>query len=284
MAQYIVNVLSLSSMNILVALGFHISFRTQRFLNVSHAIAYVVAPYTVYVVSHYLGFLLMLPILSGLLVAGLTGGALEYGIYAPLRQLRSSGAILLMASLGVYVIAENIIHMLFGSEALSLYDGTVTVRTLIIGARVTSPQIISIVCAFILMTATGIFLYTSVGGRVYRAAASNEMLSLEHGIDVARIKELSSFFGAAIIGCAGIIAAYDTSVEPGTGLHALFLGVVISIIGRTLSGIIITALLINLIQTLITIYGGAEWRTPLAFVALLIFILLRPQTIFDSSD
>ena len=220
-------------------------------------------------------------IFSILLVAVL-GIANNKYIYKPIRKIGGTPLILLIASLGVYVIMQNLVSLFFGDDAKSVRSGVVKVGLDIFGARITPVQIVIIISGIVLAVLTWVLLkYTKIG-KASRAVANNPTLSEIYGINKEKIYNFVFAYGSALAAIAGILSALDTDMTPTMGFRPLMMGVIAMIIGGvgSIPGIVLGALLLGFAQNLAAWYLPSQWQDAIAFTIMLIFLLFRPQGFF----
>ncbi len=63
-----------------------------------------------------LGWPIYATIPAAIILASLLGWLIEFTIYRPLRKKKSSSIILLLASLGIYIVLQNLISLFFGDD------------------------------------------------------------------------------------------------------------------------------------------------------------------------
>ena len=204
---------------------------------------------------------------------------MEFFPYLPLRRKGASPLVLLLASLGIYVVLQNIISMTFGDDIKSIRSGPVKEGLNVFGARITPIQVFTIVVSVVLVIAVAVLLKKMKMGKAMRAVASDPKLANVCGLDSDRVILLAFAIGSVLAGVAGILVALDVDMTPTMGMNALMMGIVAVIIGGvdSIIGIILGALLLGLAQNLGVWYISSQWQDAIAFAILLIFLLFRPQ-------
>lgn len=187
--------------------------------------------------------------------------------------------ILLLASLGIYIVLQNTISLIFGDDTKSIRSGEVREGLEILGARITPIQIAIICTSIVLVIATAIFLQRTKIGKATRAVANDPELANISGIDSDRVILYTFAIGSALAGIAGILVALDVDMTPTMGMNALMMGVVAMIIGGvgSIPGVALGALLLGFAQNFGVWYISSQWQDAIAFGILLIFLLFRPQ-------
>jgi branched-chain amino acid transport system permease protein len=140
--QLIVNSIISTSVYLLVALGFAIIYRTVRFFHFAHAAVFTSGAYLTFLFNQIFGLYLYTSILLAIIGASLIGCMMEWLVYKPIRRKKSSSLILLLASLGIYIVLQNVISMVFGDDTKSIRSWEVKEGINLLGAYITPVQII----------------------------------------------------------------------------------------------------------------------------------------------
>ena len=279
LSQQLINIIVIASGYILIGISFSIVFRACGFLNVSHAVPFTVAPYSAFYIIKNFSISLWTAALAGLILSGVLGLFLEYVIFRSLRNKEASSLVMLLASLGIYVIFENVLSLIFGNSPHPLQAGVVSRVMDILGASMTAPQMVLIVAAIAVASLTTVATrYTKIG-IAYRAVCFDHELARVSGLDHERIILQAFFLGSVLAGLAGILSANDTNIHPSMGLKALFMGIVVVVVGgkQSILGITLASMLVSVAQTTGVWKISSQWQDAIAFVILLIFLLFRPQ-------
>jgi len=191
----------------------------------------------------------------------------------------SSSIVLLLASLGIYIVLQNLISLFFGDDTKSIRTWEVKEGIEIAGAYVTPIQIVIIVTSIALVILVSGYLSLAKTGKAMRAVASDSELSNLSGIKSDRIILISFAIGSALAGIAGILVALDVDMTPTMGMNMLLMGVVAMIIGGVGSiwGIVLGSLLLATAQNLAVWYISSQWMDAVAFGILLLFLLFKPE-------
>ena len=174
-------------------------------------------------------FIAAIPVSIGL--CAVLGVIIETSVYRPLRHKGSSSLILLLASLGIYIVLKNIISMVFGDNTKTIRSGIVKEGLQILGARITPVQITIICVSLLLVLSCFLFLKYTKNGRSMRAVSNNPELALISGINSDGVVFWAFALGSALAGIAGILVALDVNMTPTMGMNALMMGVAAVIIG-----------------------------------------------------
>ena len=282
MTQIFINILISSSIFLLIALSFSLIYEITRFFHFAHAVVFTSGAYFAFLFHILFGFPLYLAIPLACMGACLIGCMMEWFIYKPLRKRGATNIILLLASLGLYIVLQNTISMIFGDDTKSIRTWPVVAGHEVLGARITDVQIIIIAASIVLVALVAGFLALAKTGKAMRAVANNKELANISGINSDKIILISFALGSALAGIAGILVALDVDMTPTMGMNALMMGVVAMIVGGVGSiwGIALGALLLALAQNLGVWYISSQWQDAIAFAILLIFLLFKPEGFF----
>lgn len=282
MIQTLINILFSSSTLILVALSFSIIYQVTKFFHFAHAVVFTAGAYFTFLFNQLLGWSLIIAIPIAVVCTSILGCLMELLIYKPLRKKKSSSLILLLASLGIYIVLQNIISIVFGDDTKSIRTWPVAEGLDVLGARITPVRIIIIISSIVFLTLVTIYLTLAKNGRAIRAVANDSELANISGINSNKVILTSFAMGSAIAGIAGILVSLDLDMTPTMGMNALMMGVVTMIIGGVGSvwGIVFGALLLASAQNLGAWYLSSQWQDAIAFAILLFFLLFKSEGFF----
>ncbi len=276
--QIPLNIIISTSLLLLIASSFTLIYYLTKYFHIAHAVTITLGAYLTFLFSIQLGFSLWFAIPLAIIIAVLINVISEIGIYKLLRKRETSSWKMLVASLGLYVILQNLISLIWGNDAKSLSTWPVKVGHNIFGAYITEVQIITIVVSTILFTAIILFLQYASLGKQIKAVSSNTELSNIFGISSDSVILWSFIIGSALASIAGILIALDTHMTPTMGFHVFLYAVVAMIIGGVGSykGLIGGALLLATAQHLSAYYIDSKWMDATAYVILILLLIWKP--------
>jgi branched-chain amino acid transport system permease protein len=262
------------------ALGFGLIYFTTRHFHIAHGAVYTLGAYTAYYSIVQLHFNTALAGVIVLAVTAFCGFVLEKFIYGPLVQRRAAGEVVLLSSLGVYVVVANTVAAQAGDENVILRGGveqTVTVMS----ATLTSVQLLQAVSGLLGIIVLGIVLRFSRVGRRFRAVAESPDLSLVLGVDVQRVRLQVLIAGSVLSGLSGFLSALDTGADPHVGFPAFLNASICCLFAGTASFLAPAAgaLLLGLLQGLAVWWFGAQWRSAAVFSLLAVLLLIGGRRI-----
>ena len=276
--QLISNIILTFCISLLVGISFILTYYPTRFFHIAHAIVLTASAYFTFLFSRQLQCPIILAVPLAILCATAVGMLSEIALYKPLRKRKASPMILMITSLGFYIVLQNVISMIWGDSTRSVRTGAVKVGNEFLGAYITDIQIVTVAVCVALFVGCVMFMRYSRIGRNIRAVASNPELSNVVGISSDRVILWAFGIGSALAAVAGILIAFDTDMRPTMGFSWLLYGVVAMIIGGVGSnwGLMGGALLLATAQHLAAYYIGSQWMDAMAYIILILFLIARP--------
>ena len=275
--QLVVNGLIAGCLVALLAGAFSVLYSASRFFVFTFGASYTAAAYTLLAGKDALPMWALCPL--GILMATALGAGLEQGIYRPVRRKGEQPLVLMLASIGLYMILQNLVSLAFGDTTQTVRSPTPPVSLEFFGARVTSIQLVIASAAVLLMVATWFLLrHTSFGLRL-RAVLGDAELAKTIGLDVDHIVLLGASLGSGLAGAAAVLTSQDIDLVPTMGFDALLLGVVGAVVGGigTVRGAALGGLLVGLLRHVTVWQLPTQWQDGIVFLLLLGVLLLRPQ-------
>lgn len=266
----------------LLAVGFGLIFTTTRIFHFAHGAVYTFAGFIVYSLTTTLEWPLAAAIVLAMGICGVVSAGIELAIYRPLRARRASPLVVLIASLAILVLAQNLLAIFYGNEIRSL-GGAVVFRGFEIGPIwVTSIQLITIAACAVLFGLLKLFLHYSRYGKIIRALANNFEAARIIGADTDRAFLVTFVVGGILVVPAAVLVGMLTGLKPFMGTSAVLIAAIAVIVGGmgSIMGAAPGALIIGVSENLAVWQISTEWQTAIAFAVLLLFIIFRPTGFF----
>jgi branched-chain amino acid transport system permease protein len=282
MQEALVYGLIAGSVYALIALGFGLIFSTMRFFNFAHGAVFTTGAYLNYALFTLVRLPFWLSIMLAVCLSALLGLAFESLVFQRLRRRGSSSLVLLIASLGLLTLSQNIISMVFGNDTKIVRSTLVGEGIPLFGARITGIQAAIVLTSLVLFLATATLLRWTKIGTAARAVADDPELATTKGIESQRIIWFTYLLGSALGAVAGIMISLDVNMNPTMGFNALLYGVVAVVVGGLgdILGAYLGGLLLGVAQHLGVWFIRSEWEDAIAFTVMVLFLLIRPRGIF----
>jgi branched-chain amino acid transport system permease protein len=267
---------------ILVALGLTLVYGLLRILHVAHAALFTLGGYLGVLVTNAtgslaLGFMVSLP------AVGVVGILVYEAVYRPI--LHKPPFVALIASIGVFIAAEELFRILFGPYGISYaephLDGSVALGG---GIAIRTAELATIGGASLAILLLWLLATRTRTGVAWRATVTDPTMAESFGISVRQVRYLNFFVGSALAAAAGImVGLLNNLVEPGMGAVPAYKALAIIVLGGlgSIPGALVASVALGVIESFGTIYlSGVLDRDAIAFAFLIAVLMLRPQGLF----
>ena len=276
--------LSLASVLLFVALGLAITFGLLGVINMAHGEMLMLgayATYTVQTLMHGHRFYLLAAIPVAFLATGLVGAALERGV---IKHLYGRPLETLLATWGISLGLIQTVRLIFGAQNVTVANPDWLSGGLEIANGLVLPWSRIAVVGFVILVAAGVWfiLQKTRFGLQVRAVTQNRAMASCLGIRTKRVDALMFGLGSGIAGLGGVALSQLGNVGPELGQNYIidaFMVVVVGGVGR-LTGAVVAALGLGIINKLIEPAAGAVTGKIVVLVVIILFIQRRPQGLF----
>lgn len=283
--QLLVNGLIAGSIYALVASGFSLIYATNKFVHFAHGTTVTVSAYFMFALFSQLGVPFYVAAVMTIIGAGALGWLMYAALYRPLKQRGSSNAILLVASIGLMILLENLMLLIFGADVKTLNFIEVRKGIEIGGAVITPLQIVIIAISVLLLISLWILTKKTKFGMTMRAVSDHPELARISGINADKAAAQSFMLGSSIAGLAAILIALEQNIEPVMGTGLIIKGFTGAIIGgiTSLPGAVLGSYILGLAENFGIWWLPSGYKDAIAFVLLFVFLLWRPAGILGLS-
>lgn len=281
--EILLNGISLGTLYCLITLGFAFTYTVARFFDMSQGAAFLVGGYLGYQAINVWGIGLLPGILLAILGSGLFGAIVNIVLVTPLRKRNATSLVLFLATIGLLMLIQSVLAYHYGSDT-KVYESGASLTVSIGNISVSQNQIRIAVSTFVLIMLTLLSVKLTTFGRRIRAIADSQILSTVIGIPVQKVIFMVFIFASAISGAGGFFFGLDKTIEPNTGLSAILVAMIASIIGGVgnILGAIAGSFALAIIGSLVQYYLPGEWKYTTIFVIFIIFMALRKQGILGT--
>jgi neutral amino acid transport system permease protein len=267
----------------ITALGLSLIFGTTGLVNFAHGelvtLGAVLAWFLNAPTPTGLGLTLIVAgILATILSAG-AGGAIELGLWRPLRRRRTGLIQMLVISIGLALVLRNLIQIWFGGSSRPYFDYTIQQPWTLGPLRLTPRDAAVMLLATLTLVGIATMLQRTRIGKAMRAVADNRDLAESSGIDVQRVILVVWVIGGGLAGFGGILYGLSENVSYLMGFRLLllmFAGVILGGLG-TAYGAMVGSIVVGLVTELSTLFFSTELKFVWALVVLILILLVRPQ-------
>jgi len=268
----------------LFAAGLSLVFGVMRLVNIAHGDFIVLAGYIALMIVGLTG---LHPFVSLVIVVPLMA-ALGYGLQRLVLQRTLGEDILppILVTFGLAVIIQNVLLMLFSTDAQRLSAGAFETESLRVGGiAIGALPLLTFGVAVLLIAGLEYVFFRSRAGRAFRATSDDAEIAKALGVSTAHVFGLAMALSFSVIAVAAVLLAARSSFDPFAGPARLLYGFEAVIIGGlgNLWGTLAGGIVLGIAQTL-----GAQISPSMQILAghLVFFIVLalRPRGLFPRMD
>lgn len=298
MAQQILNAIFIGSIYALFAVGYTLVFGVLDVLNLAHSAVFMLGAVIAYSLVALHGQPFWLGAVVAVLACGCLGLVIEYVALRPLRRRNAPPIAALISTIGLALIFVAIVEQATPGTFFSWLwqDGANSVRFPasavpnptwhVAGLTIEGTKLGILVTTIVLMLVLGyVVRYTQVG-RALRAVAESPRIAMLLGINVDRIFASTLFVSSALGGLAGLLFGLAISdISPYIGRDQVELkGLVVIVLGGmgSIPGAVVGGYLLGLIEVLAFVRFGSNVEAGIAFAALFLILIVRPQGLFGA--
>jgi branched-chain amino acid transport system permease protein len=290
--QQIINGLSLGSVYALIAVGYSLVYSILSFSNFAHGGFLVVGGYICYgLLSGFdvYGFFtvpasnIWIASLGALIGAGLVAVLTERLAYKPIRERTSMTLYLLIASMGVSIVIENLFVIVVGGRFRALPQNTFPSALFNLGTNVTASafDVCSLVIAVAFLGGLQLFLRRTRWGLAIRAAACDLRTAGLMGVNVSLLIGIVFFVAGLLAAVGGVFLSVRYTLYPQLGgiTTKAFVAAVIGGLG-SLPGAVVGSLILGLAEMLTAGFISSQMRDLVVFSMLVVMLLVKPAGFF----
>ena len=275
---HVINVLMLSSIYVLVALGFALVFSIMRIMNFAHGAIYMIGGFVCYNFWVPLGLGPWLSLLATMIVIGAFGLVLERVCFRPFRKDFEKAVIMAIA---LVIILKTGADLTVGAHSKSMppiVSGGLQVGPYVIGAD----RLIVFLIAAALLGGMMLFIKKTRIGQAILAIAQDHDGAALMGINTDRVSALVCALGCALAGLAGglVGSVLVLHVSIADAMLVKIIAVVIIAGIGSIGGIWAGGLAMGTLDTLGPYFLPNVVSDPLSLALVVLILVLRPQGLF----
>jgi len=264
-----------------LSIGLSISFGLLDIVNIAHPAFIILGAFVCFIFNSHYGFD---PILIGIIFAPAfyVLGTLIYRIYYESFEKTGAEALRGLAFFfGVMFIIEVILIMSFGVDFQMVQADYIDFKATFGVVDIPFRMFVPFVIAMMMTLGLQYFSSRTFFGRAMQAVAQDTLALRLMAIDPARIKRIAFGLSLATCSIAGALLVIVIPIEPSVG--RLYIGQVFAIVVLgglgSQSGTLIAAMLLGLVESMITTFFGPSWSPAVAFGALILVLAFKPTGI-----
>lgn len=235
--------------------------------------------YAAWVMNHGAGLPLLIAVVISAAVVAALAVLCDRLVF---ERLRDAGSItLLVASLGLSLVIENICRFFFGNATRN-FDVEIARPIRWHGLRLNHEQLVTAVTVLLCVILVQLVLYATPLGRAMRATADNPALAAVRGIERNTIARITWALSGVLLALSGVLAGLDRAIDPLLGWSyqlPVFAAAILGGLGSPV-GAVLGAVVIGLVEELSTLILPTNYRQLVSFAVILLLLLVRTQGLF----
>jgi branched-chain amino acid transport system permease protein len=280
-AQLLVDGVINGSHYALLGLAFGLIFGPSRITHFAFGPVYALSAYACWTAAVPLGLPLPLAAAAGVAAGALAGVATYRILYRPFERRQSPSLVILIASLGLFIVLENTLGVVFGSDTKVVpgFNAAVILLGDVVFTSVQAGQVLALIA---LALALALFLKRTDYGKAVMAMTDNPEMARIVGIDTVRLTTLVFALGSAMAAVPAVLILLKEGATPYMGFTAVFMAFIAVVVGGigSLRGAVLGGYALGIVENLGAWQIPTEWQSTIAFVVLFLVLLLKPRGLF----
>lgn len=263
----------------LYTIGFSLTYGISGLANFAHGAIYILSGFVAWSFLNQAGLPFFLSALLSIVIAGLFGFAIYWGLLLRIRGIALSELIVTFAA-GVAILELLMWKGFYGIQySLPLFvRGGIEIK----GVAVDYQRLFVIGTGVLLFILLWFFVHHTKIGLAFRGIAQNERTALSLGIESDWIGALSLAFGSALAAVAAVVILPMGIMESAIGFEVLIYALAVAIVGglESTSGMIGASFILGFGQVITARYIGAQWMIIVPLSAIILVLVIRPSGLF----
>ena len=283
--QQVINGLSLGSVYALIAVGYSLVYSILLFSNFAHGGFLVIGGYACYYALKAMGTNIWVAAVLSLLAGGVSAILTERLAYKPIRERTNVTLYLLIASMGMSIVIENLFVVTVGGRFRALPPVIPTDPVSLFGLATTSAfDLLSLVTSVVCLVGLQLFLVKTKWGLAIRAASYNLRTAGLMGVNVNLLISIVFFVAGLLAAVGGIFLSVRYTLYPQLGMITIkaFVAAVIGGLG-SLPGAVVGSIILGLAEMLTAGFISSQFRDLVVFALLIVTLLISPTGLFGKS-
>lgn len=276
--QQIITGISVGSIYALIASGYALVYSLLDFSNWAHGEVGMLGAYCCFMATLIPRLPFAVSVILGIGGAAAISWFNEKLTYRRIRNNGSPNMFMMIAAMGLSTTYQNLANVIWGSKFKQL-PKVFSVMTLNInGVFIGTTDMLCLVVAVIVLVILLLIINKTKFGLHVRAVACSSRTAGILGVRIDRVISFVFLLAGALAGLAGIMYGMKYNVYPTMGNVGLkaFVASVIGGLG-SVPGAILGALLLGMIETVVSGYISSGLRDLISFTLLILMLLVRPS-------
>lgn len=276
--QTCINGLMLGSIYVLIALGLTLIFSIMGIINFAHGEIFMLGGFATYFLGEYYGVNFFLSLIISMMIVATFGVLIERIIFRPLREDPLN---LLVISLGLAIVLQNLALIFWGPEDRSIpidFQGVVK----IFGMMFSNERLAAFIISVTLVIGLYLFIGRTKAGKALQAVAQDYEAAALQGININQMNALAFGIGCALASAAGSAMGPVFLVSPFMGIMPVMKAFIIIMLGGlgSVIGSVVGGLILGIAESFGATYLGSEFQNMVGFIILMVILIVKPLGLF----
>jgi branched-chain amino acid transport system permease protein len=284
LAEQVVNGIITGSMYALIAAGMTMIFGVLRAINFAHGEYYMLGTFAAWFVISTFEVDYAAAIVLGVAIAALISALI--GRLVMQRLIGAPFQAGVLATIGISLILQNAVILAFGGGYKVFVGGWIE-PVQVFGMGMAQQRIVLLVVVIVVFVVLEWMVRATRLGKSIRAVSQNIECCQVNGIDVEAVVRRTFLLGTALAALSGILTApVNVSVYGGMGESVTLKTFAIIVMGGmgNVRGTLLAGMILGIVESLVSGLVGLQYRDSVAFIALLLMLMFRPNGMFSQSS
>jgi branched-chain amino acid transport system permease protein len=278
---YLVYGIILGSMYAVVAGGLSLIWGTMKMLNFAHGEFYMIGAYTFFFLITLYNLNPFISLIISMIATFIIGMCVARLTIIPLIDKPGWMSSHIIATIGLMIFFQNFALVFWGERYRKppyFIEGNIDIA----GIPIAIQRLLILGVCLSMLAFLYIFIRKTKLGIAFRALAQDRETAQLMGVSVNKIYLLAFGISVSLAAGAGAVLSPIFAIFPTMGAIPLLKAFVVCVLGGlgNFEGAVIASFILGIIESLTTMFIGAEWKDVIAFIILIVTLTVRPSGLF----
>lgn len=253
-------------------------------LNMAHGALLTAGGYIAFTLITLAGIPVWLGLIGTIGAGALIGAALFYGVIRWMRDRPNFEVNVIIATVGLALIAENIVLRQFGAYPLQQNVG-LSGGFRIAASYVPWTNLAILVSSIALMLAVSWYLERTRAGRAIRATSQDRVAAQLMGVPVSKVFVNVLILSGMLAAASGVMLSLITTLSPTMGYDPMLKAFIVCVIAGlgNVRGALYAAFILGIFEATIQFVFGVRFGFPALLGIVIVALIWRPYGVFGTA-
>jgi branched-chain amino acid transport system permease protein len=264
----------------LMAAGLTIVFGVMDIINFAQGVLVVLGAYLSYALYAHLHIDPFLSLFVTIPVMFAVGVAVYWTLIKPIKTDRTIMSLLVMFAIATLI--EGLLDLVFTSNLVQIHASYASTSLQIGSLIFPYIYVYAFIMSAVLLAGLYWMLYRTKFGRSLRASMQNPVAARLVGINTDQVSAITLGIGVGLAAAGGMVFGATNAFDGASSYDLISRVLAIVILGGfgSLSGALVAAILMLVIEDVVAVVWSPTWGQTTFYMVLVIVLLLRPQGLF----